>query len=239
MVVAALSAGLCGCGRNTEIRKVDTVNNSPATTAPVQSKHKLKPGPVTYVALGDSTGVGVGAREGGYVRRLAKRLEAMRPQSKLINLCVSGAATPDVIRSQLAPAVRANPDLVTIGIGINDIGHGVGVDEFARNFDKILTELSEHTNAQIVVTNLPDISSSTRVPAVIRAQSQAVIGQYNQRLQEIAARHGLPVFDVFTLTHNELPSHPEYFSADGFHPSDAGYQLWAEHMWPMIEPLVN
>ena len=242
-VLVALSAALFGCGRNTENRKVDTTNSPSASTpgalSTPQQTLKLKPGPITYVALGDSTGVGVGAREGGYVRRLAKRLEAVRPHSKIINLCVSGAATPDVIRFQLAPAVRANPDLITVGIGINDIGHGLGVEEFAKNFDEILTELREHTSAEIVVTNLPDISSSRRVPAAIRAQSQAVISQYNQRLQEIATRHGLTVFDVYTLTHNELPSHPEYFSPDGFHPSDEGYQLWAEHMWPVIEPLVK
>jgi len=242
-VLVALSAALFGCGRNMENRKVDTTNSPSASTPGALSTPKqglkLKPGPITYVALGDSTGVGVGAREGGYVRRLAKQLEAVRPHSKIINLCVSGAATPDVIRYQLAPAVRANPDLITVGIGINDIGHGLGVEEFAKNFDEILTELREHTNAEIVVTNLPDISSSRRVPAAIRAQSQAVISQYNQRLQEIATRHGLTVFDVYTLTHNELPSHPEYFSPDGFHPSDEGYQLWAEHMWPVIEPLVK
>ena len=240
LLLAALFAALMGCGGSREVRKVDTSNNSSASPAPVTSTpRKLKPGPITYVAIGDSTGVGVGAREGGYVRRLAKRLEAVRPHSKLINLCVSGAATPDVIRSQLSPAVRANPDLVTVGIGINDIGHGIGVAEFAKNFDKILTELREHTSAEIVVTNLPDISSSTRVPPVIRAESQTLIGQYNQKLQGIAAHHGLSVFDVYTLTHNELPTHPEYFSADGFHPSDEGYQLWAEHMWPMIESLLQ
>jgi hypothetical protein len=33
-------------------------------------------GPIVYVALGDSTGAGVGARNGGsYVARLFKRLE--------------------------------------------------------------------------------------------------------------------------------------------------------------------
>jgi lysophospholipase L1-like esterase len=31
-----------------------------------------------------------------------------------------------------------------------------------------------------------------------------------------------------------LLSHPEYFSRDGFHPSDKGYELWAVEMWPTI-----
>src|SRR5829696_142453 len=78
-------------------------------------------GPIVYVALGDSTGAGVGAREGGYVKRLFDRIVERRPESKLSNLCVSGATTADVVRGQLERAVAMNPDLVTVGIGINDI----------------------------------------------------------------------------------------------------------------------
>jgi acyl-CoA thioesterase I len=222
---------------------VNTNNSLPASPAGHQSalipSARIKAGPITYVALGDSTGVGIGARNGGYVKRLASRLELVRPQSRVMNLCVSGAATPDLIRSQLGPAIRANPDLITVGIGINDIGHGVGVEQFAKNFDEIIKKLRAETIAVILVSNLPDISSSLRVPVAMRAQSQVFIAQYNQRLQEIATRNGVAVFDVYTLTHNELPRHPEYFSADGFHPSDEGYQLWADHMWPLIEPLLK
>jgi acyl-CoA thioesterase I len=77
---------------------------------------------IVYVALGDSTGAGVGAKEGGYVARLFKKVSERRPGSRLFNLCVSGATTADLLRGQLDRGVAINPDLVTIGIGINDIG---------------------------------------------------------------------------------------------------------------------
>jgi lysophospholipase L1-like esterase len=200
---------------------------------------KLNRGPVTYVALGDSTGVGVGARNGGYVKRLAERIAAVRPGSRLINLCVSGAATPELLRDQVSPAVQASPQLITIGIGINDIGHGITADEFAKNFETILAKLRSQTQAVIVVTNIPDVSSSIRIPSALRSQSQQTITQYNERLAEIARRYGAQVVDVYTLTHEELPRHPEYFSADGFHPSDKGYELWAKQMWPTLAALLE
>ena len=75
-------------------------------------------GPLIYVALGDSTGSGVGASEGGYVLRVFNRLVELRPGSKLTNLCVSGATTEDLMRNQLERGVAINPDLVTVGIGI-------------------------------------------------------------------------------------------------------------------------
>lgn len=194
----------------------------------------MRRGPIHYVALGDSTGVGVGARDGGYVARLFKRLEERRPESKLSNLCVSGATTADLLRDQLARGVALDPDLVTIGIGINDIGHGLTLDQFSKNFEEILSTLKEKTHARIVVSNLPDISTAPQIPSSMRGQYQRQIDDFDKRLEEIASKHDVVVVDVYSITKEELPSHPEYFSADGFHPSDEGYELWASHMWPTL-----
>jgi lysophospholipase L1-like esterase len=196
-------------------------------------------GPIVYVALGDSTGAGVGASDGGYVARLFKRLEERRPQSKLSNLCVSGSTTADVVRNQLERGVALNPDLVTIGIGINDIGHGLTLEQFSKNFDQILSTLKEKTHATIVVTNLPDISSAPRIPNSMRSQYQRQIDEFCKRLEEIASKHGVTIFDIYTITKQELAAHPEYFSADGFHPSDAGYELWATQMWPTLAQAIG
>jgi len=93
----------------------------------------------------------VGARDGGYVARIFKRLVELRPGSKLSNLCVSGATTADLVRGQLDRGVALNPDLVTVGIGINDIGHGMTLEQFSKNYEQIISTLKEKTHAQIVV----------------------------------------------------------------------------------------
>lgn len=195
---------------------------------------EMKSGPIVYVALGDSTGAGVGAVEGGYVARLYKRILEHRPGSQLANLCVSGATTSDVVRGHLERGVAKDPQLVTLGIGINDIGHGLTLDQFGANYERILSTLKEKTQAKIVVTNIPDISSAPQVPSSMRSQYQRQIVMFNQRLEEIANRYGVTIFDVYSITTRELPSHPEYFSRDGFHPSDDGYELWAIEMWPTV-----
>ncbi len=200
---------------------------------------EMKTGPITYVALGDSTGAGVGAVAGGYVLRLYNRMLETRPGSQLFNLCVSGATTDEVLRGQLNQGVAKNPDLVTLGIGINDIGHGLTIEQFAENYDRILSTLKEKTTAQIVVTNIPDISSAPVIASVMRDRYHQQIVEFNQRLEEIASRHGVTVFDIYSITTRELPSHPEYFSRDGFHPSDQGYELWAIEMWPTIARVIG
>jgi len=216
---------LTGCNRE---GAVQSASDKPMTT-----------GPIVYVALGDSTGAGMGAREGGYVARLFKRIVERRPGSQLSNLCVSGATTADLVRGQLEQGVSKNPDFVTVGIGINDIGHGLTPDEFSNNYEQILSTLKEKTHAQIVVTNLPDISSAPRIPGVMKSEYQRLIMQFCGRLEEIAKRHGVTVFDVYTITKQELPAHPEYFSSDGFHPSDEGYELWATQMWPTVAGVIG
>lgn len=193
---------------------------------------------VIYSALGDSTGVGVGASQGGYVARLFNRIKEVRPGSKLTNVCVSGATTEDVLRSQVEPALGARPTLITLGIGINDVGRGMSTETFARNYEAIIRRLKT-ANVPIVVTNIPDVSLAPVVPPGARSEAARRITLFNQSISEIASRHGLLVVDAFKATRETIPSHPEFFSDDGFHPSDAGYEYWAEAMWPTVKKAVG
>lgn len=219
LLAIVLMAFLVACGRNTS----EGTDSSEMIT-----------GPIVYVALGDSTGAGVGAVDGGYVLRLHQRILRNRPGSQLSNFCVSGATTADVLQAQLNKGVEKNPQLITLGIGINDIGHGVPLERFTQNYDRILSTLKEKTQARIVVTNIPDISSAPVVPLSMRRQYHQQIQTFNERLEEIANRRGVTIFDIYSITTRDLPDHPEYFSRDGFHPSDMGYELWAVEMWPTI-----
>lgn len=198
-----------------------------------------KGAPVIYAALGDSTGVGVGARDGsGYVARLFTRIIGVRPGSKLTNVCVSGATTADVLRTQIEPALSARPTLITLGIGINDVGHAMDVKTFARNYETIITRL-KGANAPIVITNIPDVSLAPVVQLNERPEVARRIALFNERIGEIAVRYNLLVVDAFKLTHEAIPLHPDFFSDDGFHPSAAGYEFWAEAMWPTVKKAVG
>lgn len=196
--------------------------------------------PVVYTALGDSTGVGTGAKEGGgYVLRLFKRIESEHPQSRLTNFCVSGATTEDILRGQIGEAINSRPTLVTLGIGINDIGHGMDVDRFARNYEEIISRLKRETTASVVVTNIPDISFAPVVFESQRAATRRTVELFNERIHSIAKRYEVAVVDTFTETHNMIPTHPEFFSEDGFHPSDAGYEYWEKTMWPAVKHAID
>ncbi len=194
---------------------------------------------IVYVALGDSTGAGVGAREGGYVARIFTRLEREHNGSRLINLCVSGATTNDLLRGQLDTAIKARPTLLTLGIGINDVTRGISVEQFAQNYETIVARLRNETNAPLVVTNIPDIALAPAVPAFARDELRRRINLFNERIDETSKHRGALVFDVYGTTRDMIGDHTEFFSSDGFHPSDAGYEYWAKTMWPTIKSAVG
>ncbi|HEX8890380.1 MAG TPA: SGNH/GDSL hydrolase family protein [Pyrinomonadaceae bacterium] len=196
--------------------------------------------PVIYTALGDSTGVGVGSKDGkGYVARLFERIKRERTDARLTNLCVSGATTDDVLRVQLQSAINSRPTLITLGIGINDIGHGQTLDRFARNYKEIAKRLKTETTARIVVTNIPDISYAPVVPEYARDEARRRIQSFNEKLEAIAKQYELFVVDTYSETHKVVPTHPEFFSEDGFHPSDAGYEYWTKTMWPQVKAAID
>src|SRR4051794_22297485 len=69
-------------------------------------KSPMSDQPLKYVALGDSTAVGVGAASGGgYPERLQRRFETAGISVSLLNLGVSGALSQDVLQRQVHMAV--------------------------------------------------------------------------------------------------------------------------------------
>jgi hypothetical protein len=81
-------------------------------------------GGIVYVALGDSTGQGIGASspERGYVGLIAQRLRvATHRPVQVINLSVTGARVRDVVAGQLPKLAGMSADVVTVAVGANDV----------------------------------------------------------------------------------------------------------------------
>jgi acyl-CoA thioesterase-1 len=197
---------------------------------------------VVYVALGDSTVEGVGAsrRELNYVSRIHARLLRQYPAAGMRNLGVGGATSSDVRVAQLGPAVELRPNLVTLSVGPNDITRGVPVGEYERNVQNILQTLTAKTPALVVVNLLPDLAVTRRFRGGPHEKQVARLSvEFNTVLRRAAESFGAEVVDLYSASREEVPRRPELLSADGYHPSDAGYARWAELMWQGIERRMN
>ncbi len=194
--------------------------------------------PISYLAMGDSTAVGVGGGGGGgYPQRLARRLEASGVPVKLDVVAASGATIADLRRDQLPKVMAKRPALVTIGIGINDLMQGRKLAEFSRDLE-IVADLVRRTKATVVLQTIPDLTFS---PAGVGAPPSLGrrIEAYNATIARVAERHGFVLSDVYGRSRRAFRDRPgELFASDGFHPSSTGYELWADAMWPDVERAV-
>jgi len=193
---------------------------------------------MSFVALGDSAGVGVGARTGGgYVARLHRRLRARGFEAGLHNLCVAGARAVDVVRRPLDEAVRIaerTASLVTLVVGGNDAWRGTSPRAFARNLEVAVGRLRE-AGAWLVLGNVPDLSFAPVAAQASRADDYAnQLTALNATVARVAERFCVPLVDLFAYSHATLQGRPELFCEDGFHPSAEGYELWTDAMWPHV-----
>jgi acyl-CoA thioesterase-1 len=195
--------------------------------------------PLVYVALGDSTGVGLGARDGGgYVDRLFARIQRKRPGATLINLSTAGATTADVINKQLAQLDGTPATLVTICVGVNDLLRGIEAKQFAEDYETLVAKLRQ-SGSLVVMANLPDVALAPALKGIADESLRLRLGQFNKAIEDIARRHGTPLVDLYKLSGEIIRSRPEFFSSDGLHPSDLGYARWAEAMWVTVEQAIH
>ncbi|MFP2912997.1 SGNH/GDSL hydrolase family protein [Pyxidicoccus sp. 3LFB2] len=194
---------------------------------------------INYVALGDSTAVGVGAsRGGGYPERLASRLRNDGLPVGLTNLGQSGARIRDVFTGQVKRAVAAQPTLVTLGVGTNDIWRGTSVEDFQEELDRIARRLKQ-TGASLVVVNIADMALAPVAKLVPSALYEGRIEPFNAAMTEVARAHGLHLVDLYTASKEMIPHNSHFFCHDGFHPSEQGYEQWADLMLPTVRTLVS
>ena len=181
--------------------------------------------PLTYVAIGASDAVGVGARDPeteGWVPRLGAHLGS---NVRVVNLGVSGSTLAQALQEQVGPAVDAQPDVVTVWLAVNDLNAHVPLESYAADLDTLLGDLDQ-THARVYVGNVPDLAALAAYRQVDPAPLGAAVDAWNQVIADAAGRHGATVVDLYSHW-QDVAQHPEYLSADGFHPSSDGYQALA------------
>jgi len=145
---------------------------------------------------------------------------------RILNLSVSGALTRDVLGAQL-PLMPARADLVTCGIGVNDILYTSPAKLFAD-----LRALIAAVPDQTVLLDLP-------LPAgcwgFLGRASVPYVTRINRTIHQAAAARGLPVAEISA---HFQPPWPGKFASDCFHPSQAGYRDWARALLSAVPQLV-
>jgi lysophospholipase L1-like esterase len=182
--------------------------------------------PLLLVVVGDSTAVGVGAgsRSRSYPALLAERLRAHRP----VRLAVLGR--PGLrwqhVGALVAEAIAMDPDLVVIGVGGNDAIHLTPLSKVRAAVGSALDELNRSRTTVLVV--LGPRFDSPAVPRPLRDLIARRCRAVNRAITATAGSRGVQVLDTESVIKDAFARDPErLYSEDHFHPSAAGYELWA------------
>ncbi|CAD5990562.1 SGNH/GDSL hydrolase family protein [Agreia sp. COWG] len=191
-------------------------------------RRQKKAGELLYVVIGDSAAQGIGASKPyrGYVQVVANHFAKETGRTvRIVNLSVSGARLREALAIQmpkLAELLReAEPDLMTVLIGANDI-NSFEKDRFTAELEELYSQLP----STAIVADLP----SFHIP-----QRERLVTVANRIVRATAERHGLTVAPLYAVTKRQGIVRAVYQSAaDLFHPNDRGYEVWASAFLPDV-----
>ena len=231
-VVMTLMLASCG-GTPAPVAATATPAGTPAPTLfSTTSAPTASPSPVAaafrYVAIGASDTVGVGASDpanGAWPARVAARLPV---GAGYTNLGVSGSIATQAAHDQVPTAVALKPQLVTVWLAVNDLNAGISPADYLAAMRSVIEPLVQSTAARIFVGTVPDLRSVPAYAGQDQAALLARIDAYNAAITEIATASDGRVAAVDLFSGSAALTSTITVSADGFHPSDDGYQLIAD-----------
>jgi lysophospholipase L1-like esterase len=188
--------------------------------------------------FGDSTAAGVGCADAEQVpgvlvaRGLA---DATGWRIRLSTKAISGATSKGLAGQVDAMFIAGPPpDAAVILVGANDVTKKHSIWRSAQRLRHAVGRLHE-AGAVVVVGTCPDLGTVAAIPQPLNT----VVHRWSARLARaqvgaVRSAGGTPVAMGDLLGHDFRSTPEVLFSADGFHPSPAGYALAARHLLPAL-----
>src|SRR5213596_3096910 len=139
-----------------------------------------------------------------------------------------GVGASDPVRGSWPARIAERPTVVTIWLAVNDLNATIDRASYADALGGIVDALVQRSDAAIFVGNVPDLRTVPVYASVDKLVLLVRINAYNDAIAEIAARSPTRIFVVDLFTGSADLVSTATVAQDGFHPSDAGYQLIAD-----------
>lgn len=179
---------------------------------------------------------------GGYANYAAEYIREEYPEIEFefINLGISGNKAEDLLARWEEDAIKIQPDIISILIGINDTWHRAGDrnwmdnDYFEDCYRKILQALKEKTNAKIIMLEqfLLYVPDKEYFHIDLDPKIQIV-----RKLAREYADVFVPLDGLFAAA--SVDADPTYWAPDGVHPSAEGAKFIAAHYLDAIASLID
>lgn len=181
-----------------------------------------------FVALGDSFTEGLAderradGRHRGWADRVAEHLSAdVAPDSfSYANLAIRGRLLPQVVAEQVPLALAMDPDLVSLGAGVNDaLRRHFDLDALATDLENAARALRS-AGADVLLFAFGDPGRRSRAMAPIRQRIRSL----NTAVHAIAEEHGCFLVEFWGVAAYD---DDRFWDGDRLHLSPAGHDLAA------------
>lgn len=197
---------------------------------------------IRYAAIGDSYSNGEGASPAdAWPAQLTRHLTASGLNVELVaNPSRTGWTAQQAIDFELPVWRAARPDFASLQIGVNDWVQGVDANTFHQRLVTLLDTMQQvvpDTNRLFLVT-IPDFSVTPTGPIYSGGRNISLgLAEFNGIIKQEAAKRGLQVVDIFTLSKN-MGKDATLVAGDGLHPSAKEYRLWEEMIFPVAQKML-
>jgi lysophospholipase L1-like esterase len=196
---------------------------------------------LSIAILGDSTvtSPGVEPLDASWPRQIAFGL-GDRYRVEVHSVAVGGSKACHVLADQVPAAIAVEPHIYIVSVGGNDALRATPVARFEREYDAILSRLTEHSRL-IAVSGVGDLGTIPRLPAMARAIARNRARAFDRAIRRVVRRfpHVIKT-DTWSPGWDEFKTNPEViFGADQFHASAYGHRVYTAAMQPAITELIK
>ncbi|MEX1037560.1 MAG: GDSL-type esterase/lipase family protein [Acidimicrobiia bacterium] len=190
--------------------------------------------PIRVAVLGDSTvtAPGVGGPDEIWISRICLKL-AERYRVELKSYAVGGSMAHNLVADQLEPALAFQPDLVILSVGANDALKGVTARVFEDNLEILVARFREE-GATVIQSGVGDLGTIPRLLPPLRHLLSRRALRFNTVHESVAERHGSWVVPQRESPIEMWREDPEMWSADLFHVSARGHEVWGDLGWKTV-----
>ena len=196
---------------------------------PVKAINKMSSGePLKITAFGDSLTYGWMVSR-GYLDYLGEMINERYPGCRvdILNRGVPGDTALDGFSRLKRDVLRDRADLVLVQFGLNDAYTGFSPDEFESNLERIISELKSSFDPEIVLLT----------SVYIKMPEYRLVLQYYDRIERLAEKYKLSLVKVHRYWEDRVGAGTDFYKlvqADGVHPTEEGYRLFAESVMEIL-----
>lgn len=191
--------------------------------------------PLRLLVLGESTAVGVGVScmQLALAGQLAGAMSQRFRRPVAWQVCGENGITAAKLhqryvslRSVTKPAAGPH-DLVVVLLGVNDTTHLSSLKRWQASLQQIVHSLQHHaqtTADRVVFSGVPPLQHFTALPWLFRRLLGLRAAMLDRAMRESAAATGAQYLAL------DMDFAAHLMAVDGYHPSAAGYRLWADNL---------